>query len=68
MTWEELKQKAIKTDGIYVWFGSSEEYISLGNIYFHKDGTIECGDWCDRFIIATDRTPDQMWQIMEALQ
>lgn len=60
MTWEELKQKAkeIGANAIY------SDLIVLDAKCFWVDGDIDWND--DTF--ATNRTPDQMWQIMEALK
>ena len=59
MTWYELKQKA-KELGADVF----DKFIVFSGLYFGKDGDILFfGDK-----IAWDRTPSQMWQIMEALR
>lgn len=70
MTWEELCEKA-KEMGYYYW-----EYpkpnLANDNIQFFKDGTVRVyvyfeddSDYCE---IAHNRTPDQMYQIMLALE
>ncbi len=75
MTWEELKEKSEKLGyweiydvGDIPYFDGDDSCFLRninGNIYFCKDGTIDC-DGYD--ILAENRTPKQMWQIMEALQ
>lgn len=75
MTWEELCKKTkemgyrlVYDDGDIPYFdGDSSYYLENQNIslIFFKDGQIEdnCGG-----IIAENRTPEQMYKIMEALQ
>lgn len=63
MTWEELCKK-IDPDNV----GASEEWIEFGKITFWKDGALEVYFGDDVMEIADDRTPDQMWAIMEALK
>ena len=41
-----------------------DEFIEVGYLYFWNDGEINFSGTT----IAEHRTPDQMWQIMEALQ
>lgn len=65
MTWEELVEKAKEfkylscetEDDVYL-------YGVRGNLYFYKDGGIEheVGGFC-----ATNRTYEQMYQIIKAL-
>lgn len=59
MTFEELKQKA-KELGADVF----DKFIVFSGVFFDKNGDILF--FGDR--IARDRTPSQMWQIMEALK
>ena len=76
MTWEELKQKA-KEIGYkeVIKHPRYKDEIALVNesLYgFYQDGVVETDcfqedDLCGN-PIAHDRTPEQMWQIMEALK
>lgn len=75
MTWEELCEKAKEMgywefydDGDIPYFDGDGSYFLRnlkGDLYFCKDGTIDCGG-CD--ILAENRTYEQMYQIMEALR
>lgn len=67
MTWEELCERA-KEMGYYYW-----EYpkpnLSSDDIQFFKDGTVRMYAYeDDNYEIAHNRTPEQMYQIMKALQ
>lgn len=67
MTWEELCEKAQEIG--YFLEGCDEdvlyqyEPIQTG-LHFRQSGTITYGEK----VIIEDRTPDQMYQIMEALR
>lgn len=63
MTWEELCKK-VEEDKV----GASGEWIDFGKITFWNDGALEVyfGEYVME--IARDRTPEQMWAIMEALK
>jgi CRISPR/Cas system CMR-associated protein Cmr3 (group 5 of RAMP superfamily) len=63
MTWEELCKK-IDPDNV----GASGEWIEFGKITFYNDGSLEVYFEDDVMAIAEDRTPEQMYQIMEALK
>lgn len=73
MTWEELKEKAkelgyyvVEDDGDLSYLGIIEYLVKNAvNISFYDDGLVEtnCGE-----IVAENRTPDQMYQIMLALR
>lgn len=71
MTWKELKQKAKKMG---TFFGASEDSICVGKLEFDKDGGIYLNpyyldDEVDvNFCIESDRTYDEMFAIMKALQ
>lgn len=77
MDWEELKKKAeelgyyeLYDDGDVSYFNGDGSYLLINRdmkyeVHFYKDGVIENG-WGD--IIAEDRTYEQMYQIMLALQ
>jgi len=74
MTWEELKQKA-KEMGSEIVKGTAGdltyEVIIFNNFRFYRDGEIMYPNFMpidDRFFISKDRTPDQMYSIMKALQ
>lgn len=60
MTWEELKEKAKELGANAVY----KDLIVFDAKCFWVDGDI---DWNDA-TIAKDRTPEQMYKIMEALQ
>lgn len=70
MTWEELKEKA-KELGFEVSSYTNEddvelEYIYCNDyIYLEEDGTITTST---ENIVAENRTPEQMYQIMLALR
>ena len=66
MTWDELKQKALEMGG-YIFYDEIE-YIVLGYMSFYADRTIMYRGYGYPIAIATERSPDQMWQIMEALK
>ena len=63
MTWEEL-QACAESIGASVGF----EWIVFSEITFWNDGALEVYIENDVMEIAKDRTPDQMWAIMEALK
>lgn len=71
MNWEELCEKA-KKFGYYLC-GIDDSCLENDDIQFYKNGTI-CvyiyvkGYYNGYYPIAWDRTPDQMWAIMEARQ
>ena len=62
MTWAELCEKAKENSFNIV----TSEVISpwWSNTWFFKDGRVKH----DGTVVATDRTPDQMLAIMEALR
>ena len=73
MTWEELKEKAkelgyrvVEDDGDLSYLDIIE-YLTKNdvNISFYDDGLVETNCGC---IVAENRTPDQMYQIMLALR
>lgn len=69
MQWEELRKKAKEMGA-----GTGKECIYFGKLEFDDDGHIYLDpfyldDEVDvNFCISSDRTPDQMYQIMEALK
>lgn len=70
MTWEELKEKAKElgfTTSSYINEDEVElEYIYCNDyIYLEEDGNITTST---ENIVAENRTPDQMYQIMLALR
>lgn len=71
MTWEELCEKA-KEIGYDYWHDNP--HLTGEDIQFFKNGTIcayICVEDCyysNYYEIAYNRTPDQMYQIMEALK
>lgn len=80
MTWEELCEKA-KEMGAGIVVSQVGEYtyekIMYGKLCFYRDGEITCPYMFinedgypehDMVIVAKDRTPDQMYMIMEALR
>lgn len=70
MTWDELKEEAKKMDTILFGGGKMGEIIAFidaekdADIYFYESGRIEVGN----MVVARNRTPDQMFAIMKALQ
>ena len=78
MTWEELRQKAkektkkINNIGVVADYDTYFLISQQGNYYikFSEIGDISVVyDWdVDDLIIAENRTPDQMYAIMEALK
>ena len=76
MTWEELCEKAKKMGYVEVEkfpYGKSQMAIVNEDveIAFYKDGTVECeayNDNCCGRPFTKDRTPEQMFAIMKALQ
>lgn len=64
MTWQELEERAEEL-GASVSYGG---WIEFGKITFWKDGALEVYFGDDVIEIADDRTPEQMWSIMEALK
>lgn len=69
MTWEELRKKAKEMGANW-----SKDSIYFGKLEFDEDGGIYLDpnyldDEVDvNFCISSDRTPEQMYQIMEALR
>lgn len=69
MTWEDLKEKAKEMGA-----GIGENCIYFGKLEFDNDGHIYLDpfyldDEVDvNFCISSDRTPEQLHQIMEALR
>ena len=74
MTWEELKEKVNELKNIEVMadYDTCVLISQQGNYYikFSKNGEISVVyDWdVNDLIIADNRTPDQMYAIMEALK
>lgn len=69
MTWEELVEKA-KELGAEVFDGGS---IYFSHLEFYEDGRICCDPSCGDIeelavCISSDRTPEQLLMIMEALK
>lgn len=69
MTWEELTEKAKELDNVGI-ITDYRTYILIcqqGNYYikFSENGEISV---VDDLLIAENRTPDQMYQIMLALR
>ena len=61
MTWEELCVKAKEMGADVEIFGA---FIAMDDVFFWKNGEVNIlGS-----VIATNRTPEQMYQIMEALR
>lgn len=75
MTWEELKEHAKKLDGFIASASTLEpERIFLDPFVFYKNGRVlldeteqDCG-CIVMHVLANDRTPEQMFMIMEALK
>lgn len=71
MTWEELCEKAKEMGYYYCDYGP---HLTGDKFKFYKKGTIYSyiyvadDYYSDYHEIAWDRTPDQMYQIMKALQ
>lgn len=66
MTFEQLKEEAKKLDVKIMVDYRGVEFIRFRGICFRKDGAVDSGfKYGD---IAINRTPNQMWQIMKALQ
>ena len=63
MTFEELEERADKIGAVVGW-----GWIEFGEITFWNDGVLEVYPESDVMVIAKDRTPEQMYQIMEALR
>jgi len=75
MTWEELKEKAKGINGVLICGSNSmmPEHIWLNELIFYKNGRIILDGTDDEYCsithtIANNRTPEQMWKIMEALK
>jgi hypothetical protein len=60
MNWKELKEEAKKM-GYYI---IGDEGIADDVFTFWQDGKIDVDGVC----VSDNRTPEQMWQIMEALR
>ena len=69
MTWEELKEKAKELGfaiSSYIYEDVELEYIYCNDyIYLEEDGDITTST---KNIVAENRTPEQMYQIMLALR
>ena len=65
MTWEELKAKA-KELGAIIYISPYDDFerITYKGLSCINDGSMLFA--CETF--SENRTPDQMWQIMEALR
>ena len=72
MTWQELKEKAKRMGMLIVGANSMlKEHIWVkDNLCFYEGGNMVFDDVDveSRYIVASDLTPDQMYQIMKALQ
>lgn len=67
MTWEELCKKA--KEMAYFYCLINEHCIEFERRFvFFKDGEVCIDGYNDDCIVATDRTYEQMYQIMEALK
>lgn len=66
MTWEELKEKAIEM-GAMEFFSimTGSESFKWHGLLFEDIGIVKQSDGS---LLAKNKTPDQMWQIMEALK
>lgn len=64
MIWEELCEKAKE---LGAGIGESGT-IYFSHLEFYEDGSIYLNKLDEDTLIASDRTPDQMYQIMKALQ
>lgn len=62
-SFEELKTMCQDLKGVEVY----KKYICLQNLVFWYDGEICSSDNRDEIIIAKNRTPSQMWQIIKNL-
>lgn len=73
MNWEELKEKVEKINNLEVMADYDTYFLisQKGNYYvkFSENGDISVVyDWdVDDLLIAENRTPDQMYQIIKAL-
>lgn len=70
MTWEELKYIA-KQAGYWVTqdgFVICQEVSQVQKIFYYEDGVINVKHYDNSCIIAKNRTPKQMYQIMSALR
>jgi hypothetical protein len=66
MTWEEFCEKAKEMGYREVYDdGCCFLRTNEGDLFFCKDGTIDCGGW---EILEDNRTYEQMLAIMEALR
>lgn len=76
-TWKELRSLCIKLSTkenmIYIfneWKNPNKEFLKIRTLRFYPDGTIR-NDYEDKnnepYIIAENRTPAQMWNIIKAL-
>ena len=63
MTWKELCKKAEEIGCSYASFKEGE-WLYKDRLTFTKDGCV----FCIGTLFADQRTPDQMWVIMEALK
>lgn len=67
LSWEELKEEAKKMG----WYTSKSFVFNneCFDLIMNEDGTIEVSDQCGgSWYLSTDRTPEQMFAIMKALQ
>lgn len=63
MTWEELIEYIVSNfSGVDTILNNS--WILINRFYLYKNGLIT---YQDNFLVATGRTPDQMYQIITAL-
>ena len=73
MTWDELKEKAKELGAAMYACGDK---FSFSGLVFDKEGFVCCEflyprgkRWLNQnTVISVNRTPDQMWKIMEALK
>lgn len=74
MNWEELKKEAQEMDAEIIKgiIGDlTYEVIVFKHFRFYRDGQITYPDFLpfeERHFVSKDRTPDQMFAIMKALQ
>ena len=71
MTWEELCEKAqelgyIIDNDYHIMSNDNRTYIHT--MHYYKEGVINTEHYEDFCFVADHRTPEQMYQIMEALQ
>lgn len=72
MTWEELVEKAKEMGYVVTCNGyclmSNDNKIYNHTMHYYKDGVISSEHFEKQCFVADHRTPEQMYQIMEALR